>query len=123
MTTGFIKSRRTAVDLPGYVLAAFTSTRGQVTLATSGATPIAGVTDAPGGKAGSLVDLLLTEFAEVRAGGAIAPGDRITAGPDGRGVKAVKQAGATVHYVGFAQEPAVADDIIPVLIAPGAIDG
>lgn len=123
MSVGFIKSRRTAVDIGGYLLVAFTGTRGEVTLAKAATDPIAGVTDAMGGKAGGLVDLHLTEMADVRAGGTIAPGDRVTAGADGRAVKATKQAGVMVRYVGIAQEPAVADDIFDVLLVPGVIDG
>lgn len=123
MTTGFIKSRRAAVDIAGCLLVAFTATRNQVTVAATATDPLAGISDAEGGKAGGLVDVYLTEIGDLRAGGVISPGDLVTADAMGRGVKATRQAGAVVRYIGVAQGPAVEGDIFHVLIAPGAIHG
>lgn len=123
MSTGFVKSRRAAVDMIGYRLAAFTPNAAEVAMAAGANAPLAGVTDRIGAPAGRQVDVYFTEMAPVQAGGPIAPGDRITADAQGRAVKAVKQAGATVFTIGFAQEPAVVNDVFNVLIAPGAIDG
>lgn len=125
MQTGFYKSRPIVADIGGCLLAAFTGTGDRVALATAPGQPLAGITDTVGGKAGyGLVDLQLSEIADIRFGGTVAAGDPITADAQGRGVKAVKPgAGATVYIIGFAQGPGVVDDIGKVLVAPQILLG
>lgn len=125
MQDGFYKSRAIVAAIGGCLLAAFTSTRGRVALATAPSQPLAGVTDSVGGNvSGGLVDLQLTQIADLRFGGTVAAGDPIMSDGFGRGVKATKPgAGETVYCIGFAQEPALADDIGPVLVSPFAMLG
>lgn len=70
-----------------------------------------------------MVDLQLTELAEVRAGGTIAPGDPVTSDANGLAIKALKVAGAEVFCLGIAQEPAVLNDVFGVLVSPFVITG
>lgn len=123
MRDGYMKSVTAATDIGPCLLAAWTGTRNQVTLATAATAPLAGPIDTMGAKAGALCDVQLTDVADLKAGGTIAAGDPITSDANGKAVKAVKVNGATVYCVGFAQEPAVADDVFPVLIAPFLIVG
>lgn len=123
MRDGYIKSRLAAVTMPPCVLAAFTGTNNQVTLATGPTAPLAGVVDTMGAVAGSLCDVQMTEVADLVAGGPIAAGDPITSDANGNGVKAAKLAGQTVYCIGFAQAAHVVGDIMAVLIAPFLIVG
>lgn len=127
MQSGFYKSRPIAADIAGWIIAAFTGAGQTVAAAASPAVPVAGITDSVGGKASyGLVDLQLTQEADVRYGGAVKAGDPLTAAGDGTGraVKAVKPgAGATVNVIGFAQLDGIADDIGKVLIAPSVLLG
>ncbi|MBY0396770.1 MAG: hypothetical protein K2X91_09925 [Thermoleophilia bacterium] len=123
MQPGFIKSCRTVAAIVPYAIIAFAGARNQVRQAAAATDPLAGITDSQGGSAGGMVDVQFSLFAEARAGGPIAAGDRITSDANGCAVKATKQAGQIISYVGIAQVPAVAGDIFDVLIAPGFIDG
>ena len=123
MHDGFIKSRKSPAAIPPYSLIAFTGTASEVRTATAPADPAAGVSDSQGSDAGGLCDVQMSQIAEVRAGGTIAAGDRLTASAGGRAVKAVKQAGAVVTVWGVAQRDALENDIVPILCAFGAIDG
>ncbi|MGX5776510.1 hypothetical protein [Methylorubrum zatmanii] len=125
MQDGFYKSRRIAAPIAGNVIAAFTGTEQVVAVAANAAAPFAGITDSVGGS-GGLVDLQLTQEADVRYGGAVKAGDPLMAASDGTGraIKAVKPgSGATVTVVGVAQLDGVADDIGKVLIAPSVLLG
>ena len=97
-----------------------------MTLAVGPNAPIAGVTDSFDVLAGQLVDVQMTQLADVRFGtGGVAPGDPLTADANGSGraVKAVKQAGAIVYCIGWAQRPQVENDIGPALLSPFLIAG
>lgn len=127
MQDGFYKSHAIAADIAGYLLAAFAdpANSDRVALMTNASQPVAGVTDSVGATAAhGLVDLQLTQIADLRFGGVVAAGDPITADANGRGVKATKPgAGLVVWCIGTARGPALADDIGKVLIAPFAIYG
>ena len=124
MQSGFYKSRNAASAIAGCSLAAYTANADEVTLATGSAAPIVGVTDTIDVATGELVDVQMTQLADVRFGAAVAPGDPLTADAEGRAIKAVKgAAGVIVYCIGFAQRPQVADDIGPALLAPFMIVG
>lgn len=125
MQSGFYKSRRIAVDIGGFLLAAFTGNGSEVAVATGPAAPLAGVTDSVGGKAAhGLVDVQQSDEADVRYGGTVAAGDPLTSDGFGRAVKAAKPgAGATVYCIGIAQVPGLADDIGKVNVAPFVLLG
>jgi hypothetical protein len=80
---------------------------------------LVGVSDFMGAKTGGPLDVVQAGLAELRLGGNVNAGDPLTADADGKGIKCAPAAGATKMYGAFAQAPGVADDIIPVLVAPG----
>ncbi|QRE74389.1 hypothetical protein [Methylobacterium aquaticum] len=125
MQDGFYKSRPIGAAIGGFLIAAFTGAGQTVAVAATAASPFAGVTDSVGGS-GGLVDLQLTQEADVRYGGTVKAGDPLMAAADGSGraVKATKPgAGATVNVIGIAQADGVADDIGKVLLAPSVLLG
>ncbi|RYB02035.1 hypothetical protein D3272_22990 [Lichenibacterium ramalinae] len=124
MQSGFIKSRVAAGAIAPWSIAAFTGNRNEVAQATGSTTGLAGITDYLGIDAvcaDRMVDLQLTEVADVKAGGTIAPGDPITSDANGAAIKAVKAVGAEVFCIGIAQEPAVVGDVFGVLVSPFVI--
>lgn len=125
MQDGFYKSREISADIGGCLIAAFTGQGSKVAVASAASQPFAGVTDSIGGKAsGGLVDVQLTQLADLRFGATVAAGDPIMSDAFGRGIKATKPgAGAVVFVIGFAQGPALADDIGTVLVAPSVLLG
>ena len=123
MLQGLYKSRLAALAFAPYQLAAFGPADNQVMPAIDPTKPLAGVADSLSIDAGSLVDVQMTEIAEVVAGGNIAAGDDLMADANGHVVTAAKQAGATIYTIGRAQVSALAGDVFPVLITLGAIRG
>ena len=124
MQDGFYKSRRAATAIPAYALVAYTANADEVALATSDTVPIAGAADNLDVPVGHLVDVQMSQLADVRFGaGGVAPGDPVTADARGRAVKAVKKAGAIVSVAGTAQRPQLEGDIGPILLAPFLIVG
>jgi Uncharacterized conserved protein (DUF2190) len=60
---------------------------------------------------------------ELRAGGAVARGDWLTADGSGKAVAAAPAAGTNNNVIGRALASGVLNDVIPVLLAPGRIQG
>jgi len=123
MLSGLYKSRVAAAAFAPYQLAAFGAADHQVVPAVDPTKPLAGVADSIAVPAGLLVDVQMTEIAEVVAGGTIAAGDDLMTDANGHVVTAAKQVGVTVYLVGRAQVSALAGDVIPALITLGAIHG
>lgn len=123
MQAGFYKSRLAQAAFAPWQLAAFGGADNSVTPAAGANAPIAGVSDSLGAQPGQLVDVQMTQIADVQAGGAIAAGDLLTSDANGKAVKAVKQVGATVYVFGIAQTEAVAGDVFQALLAFSTIDG
>ena len=124
MQSGFIKSRVAAGAIAPWSIAAFTGNRNEVAQAAGSSTGLAGITDMLGIDALSsdrMVDLQLTEVADLKAGATIAAGDPVTSDANGFGIKALKVTGAEVFCIGIAQEPAVAGDVFGVLVSPFVI--
>lgn len=123
MQPGFIVSRQAPTAVAPYSIVAFRAERGQVRQASADTDPLAGIADSMGAAAGGMADVQLSLIGDAKAGGTLAAGDPVTSDANGRAVKAVKRVGAIVSVIGIAQEPAVLDDIVPVLIAPSLIVG
>ncbi|ETR79288.1 hypothetical protein X566_01480 [Afipia sp. P52-10] len=92
------------------------SASSSVAQATAATEPLWGVSDAMGGSAGGMVDVILAGLGEVQLGGTVTAGAPLTSDADGKAVALVGSAGATRRLVGFAEQPGVAGDIIRISV-------
>ena len=115
------KSFTAAGAIKAKSLVKYTTNRWEAAQASAATDKLAGVGDLAA-SAGQMVDVAQCDNFEVTCGAvAIAAGAPVTADADGLAITAVAVAGQTIHYVGFAQVPAVPGDIFPVLLARGVI--
>jgi hypothetical protein len=117
-----IKSFRANALVSGMRFAAASATNKEVVTATAATDKIMGVADTFDVETGEMADVILSGPAPVIAGGDVEFGDPVTAGPDGRAVKAVPVAGSIVRYGGFALQDAAENDRFDVNIAPGILN-
>lgn len=96
----------------------------EVVAATAVSETLIGVSVQPGtAAAGQRVDVAIAGVVEVVAGGTITRGAYLTTNASGQAVAAAPSAGVNNGIVGIALVSAVANDIIPVLLAQGRIQG
>ncbi len=95
---------------------------GNVQQAASSTDAIFGVSDL-GADAGQTCDVIHSGIADVEFGGAVNPGDPVTADADGKAVTAAPASGVNARVGGTAILGAVAGDIRPVLLNPTQIQG
>ncbi len=69
------------------------------------------------------VRVMLTGISRLKLGGTVTRGDYITSDASGQGVAATPAAGVNNNVIGKAMASGVSGDIIPVLLAPGRIQG
>ena len=93
----------------------------KVATASAATDPLIGITDAMGAKSGGMADLIMAGPADVQLGGTVAAGDKLTADADGKAIKCIGAANTRKEYVGTAQAPGVAGDIVPCLVERGVI--
>jgi hypothetical protein len=93
--------------------------------ATASTDILIGVSNELGAASGdAAVDLVRIGVAEVELGaGGIARGQPVTSDSAGKGVHANPGAGANAYVIGYAERSGNAGDIVPVLLAPGRIQG
>ena len=72
---------------------------------------------------GSRADVVVGGVYEIKAGGTISRGDRITSDASGKAVAAAPAAGTNNGIIGFALEAAVSGDLVAVLISPQTYQG
>lgn len=121
-----VRSRVAAGAIAPFTIAAATGAANAARQAAAATDRTLGVVDEVGAaQAGQTVDIQMGGYADVRAGGAFADGDPLTADANGRAVLATKPgAGVTVFVVGFARQAAVADgDVVPMLVSPFVLVG
>ena len=106
-----IKSFKAAVDIPAHRLVKFGSVEGEVTLATAGTDNVIGVSDDVDTDAGNIIDICVSGLRKVQYGGTVTQGDSLTAGTDGKAVKATSSESATDNVFGQALASAAADEI------------
>jgi hypothetical protein len=82
-----------------------------------------GVTTEIDAASGERVDVIHGGIADVKAGGTIARGALVTADAAGKAVAAAPAQGVNNHVLGRALIAAADGDIIPVLLAPGIMQG
>lgn len=101
----------------------FGAADGQVLQAAAVGDKLIGVSNEIGPSINERCDIVRAGIADVTLGGAVTRGDPITSDANGKGVAAVPGAGVNNYIIGFAETSGVLDDVIPVLIAPGRIQG
>lgn len=123
MIPTFIRAYEAAAEIEGRRIVAFSdpASSSKVTTASANTGPFAGVSDAMGAELGGMCDVHRGGLVHVTLGGPVQAGDPLTSDANGKAIKAVAAAGTTVHYIGFADEPGVADDVIDAFAAPGLL--
>jgi len=72
---------------------------------------------------GSLVDVVLGEIAQVKLGGTVTQGQRLTSNATGNAIAAAPAAGANASIIGIAFKSGVTGDVIPVLVEQSVMQG
>lgn len=72
---------------------------------------------------GDRIDVVLIGIADVKLGGTVTRGDRITSDASGNGVTAAPAAGTNNFVVGIAITSGVSGDIIPVFVKAQTVQG
>jgi hypothetical protein len=96
------------------------STASQVVVASANTDNLLGLTGAYGQAINERIDVQHFGLAEVKLGGSVAFGDRITADSAGKGVKATDAMIATnsINTIGIALAAGSANDTVPILVIP-----
>jgi hypothetical protein len=120
---GLTKSYRASTALAAYSIVKFGAADFDVAQAAAAADLSVGVTTEIAVAIDETADVVLAGLAEVKLGGAVTRGQKVTSDAAGLGVAAAPAAGANVHVVGVAHASGVAGDIIPVHLSPGVMQG
>lgn len=120
-TPGLIKAHKAAGAVAPRRLVALNAS-GNVVQASATADAIIGVSEL-GADAGKTCDVIHSHIADIEFGGAVNPGDFVTADAEGKAVAAAPAAGVNARVGGIAILDAVAGDIRPVLLNLTQIQG
>ncbi|HEY0466067.1 MAG TPA: hypothetical protein VGC79_17775 [Polyangiaceae bacterium] len=123
MIPKLIKSFGAGGALGAYRIVKNGAADGTVLIAAAATDKLLGVTDRIATASGDVADIVLSGSGELVAGGNVAFGDPITSDAAGAGVVAAPAGGANVRIIGFALSSAVANDIFPIRVAPGFMQG
>ncbi|MCO5082645.1 MAG: hypothetical protein M9955_13440 [Rhizobiaceae bacterium] len=113
-----IKSFKASAAIGAYLIA---KASGDKTVATAaGSTDkLVGITREMATDSGGMADLTLAGAAELILGGTVGFGDRLTSDANGKGIVVASVNGTVVNTIAIALADGVANDRIPVLLAPG----
>lgn len=106
------KAYTAEAEIDGHRLVTFGTTEGDIKATSSATDVVIGVTNFIGAPASSIVDVDHSRFTEVKLGGTVARGDKLTAGADGCAFKAQ----ADNQVAAIALNDGVKDDIISILM-------
>ncbi|MBW1777104.1 MAG: DUF2190 domain-containing protein [Deltaproteobacteria bacterium] len=106
-----------------YTIAKFGSDDDTLAAATASTEELIGVFQHITAAAGDRVRVMLTGISRVKLGGTVTRGGWITSDANAKGVAAAPGAGVNAAVIGKALASGVDGDIIPVLLAPGRIQG
>lgn len=118
MTPLLIKSFPATTAIEPYRIAKATGDR-KVGQAAANTDRLVGVTGQLATAIGEMADLTQVGWGELKLGGNVSFGDRLTSDAQGRGVAVASVGNTVVQTIGIAQADGVQDDIIPVLVVPG----
>lgn len=123
-TTGIEKSvKSTAAVSKAFTIARFGSDDDTLSAATASTEELLGVFQHTTGAAGDEVRVMFTGISRAVLGGTVTRGDWLTSDSSAEAVTAAPSAGTNASVIGRAMASGVSGDIIPVLLAPGRIQG
>jgi len=123
-TSGIEKSVKcTAAIATAFLIAKFGADDDTLSQATASSEDLVGVFQHTTSAAAEEVRVMLDGISRVKLGGTVTRGGPITSDANGKGVAAAPGAGANANIIGRALAPGVADDVIPVLLSFGRIQG
>lgn len=123
MIPTFIRAYEASSEIAGYRILAFSdvASSSKVSHASTSTGPLMGISDAMGSPVGGMCDVHRGGLVSVQLGGAVSAGAPLTADANGKAIAATASAATTVHIIGYADGPGVADDIIDAFFAPGLL--
>lgn len=122
-TDGLIKNFTASGAVPARSLVKHGAADNLVAVATAATDLIIGVSGELAAADGEPCDVHLDGIAEVRFGGAVDRGAKLTAAAGGEAVAAAPAAGVNNQIAGIALVTGVDNDIAPMLIAPSVMQG
>ncbi|HDH51226.1 MAG TPA: DUF2190 domain-containing protein [Nitrospirae bacterium] len=123
-TAGLEKSTKcTAAIATAFTIAKFGADDDTSSVATALTEELIGVFQHTTPNAGDEVRLMLSGISNLKLGGTVARGGWITSDANAKGVAAAPAAGVNAAVIGKALMSGVDGDIIPVMLAPGRIQG
>ncbi len=123
-TSGIEKEATCSAAIPSaFTIGKFGADDDTLALAAASTDELVGVFQHITTTAGERVRVMLTGITRIVLGGAVTRGGWITSDANGNGVAAAPGAGVNAAVIGKAMASGVAGDIVPMLIAPGRIQG
>ena len=123
MRTGDSINYRAAAAIAAYQLVKYGAADGEVIPAAGPTDLIIGGPGNIGASVGDRIDIVLDDFVEVRLGGTVTRGERLTSDADGLAVAAAPATGVNAYIIGYATVSGVLNDIIWMRIAPSIMQG
>lgn len=123
-TAGISKSvKSTAAIAVANTIAKFGADDNTMSLATAVGDSLTGVFQHTTSAANEQVEVMLTGISDLKLGGTVVRGDKVTTNASGQGVVASPAAGVNNNTIGVALQSGVSGDIRPVLLCPGKVQG
>lgn len=123
-TSGLEKTPKcTAAILTAYLIAKFGADDDTLSQATASTENLIGVFQHTTSAAGDDVRVMLTGITRVKLGGTVTRGGLATSDANGKAVAAAPGSGVNASVIGRVLASGVADDIVPMLLGPGQIQG
>lgn len=124
MTPGLIKSYKAEAAVEAFRIVKYGAADNQVLKGAAVGDSLIGVsTGSVDAAIGDMVDVVKAGPAEVRCGGAVTRGDKLTTDANGKAVVAAPAAGVNNNIIGIADASGVLDDIIQITVALGRVQG
>ena len=111
------------VDIDPYLILKYGANDYDVAIAAASTDELAGVSGSVKTLAGQTCDMTEAGPAFVKLGGTVARGDLLTSDANGHAIAAVPAAGVNARIVGKARVSGVANDVIPIVVGIGRIQG
>lgn len=113
----------TAAIATAFLIVKFGADDDTVSQATASTEDLVGVVQHTTAAAGDECRVMKAGITKVKLGGTVTRGAKLTADANGKAVAAAPGAGVNANIIGIAEASGVADDLIPMLLAPGRVQG